>query len=192
MTRVPSLLLLFAVAALTSCERGGQGTTAKEPPTPQQQPAVQRNVSLFFETPQLVLGAEARTLPMPAAEGEAIHTLVAALLEGPRNPALASPFPEGVTLRAAYFLPDGTAIVDLGGEPFVDGWQTGAHAEWLAIQSVAHTLTRNLPKVRQVRFVVNGQPASTLGGHIWTARSIRPVESNMPNTRSVASEATSR
>lgn len=187
----PAALTGILVLLLVGCGGRSQGTTAKEPPNPEHQPAVQRDVTLFFESAEGVLQPESRRIAVSPQEAEAIGTLVGALISGPQNAALAGPFPEGVELRAAFFLPDGTAIVDLAGSPFSDGWQTGAHAEWLAIQSVARTLTGNLPKVRQVRFLVNGQPVSTLGGHILTSRAIRPVESRIPTGRSATEQAAS-
>ena len=181
----PQLLcLLLGALILAACGGGEAGSTAKEPPDPRSQPAVQKDVILFFESPALTLQPERRRLAISPQEAEAIGTLVGALLTGPASEGLASPFPEGVELRAAFFLPDGTAIVDLAGAPLLEGWQTGAHAEWLAIQSVAHTLTENLATVRHVRFLVNGQPAATLGGHVLTSRAIKPVESLIPNERS--------
>jgi spore germination protein GerM len=82
--------------------------------------------------------------------------------------------PAGIEIRATYLLPDGTAIVDLGGPLFATGWQTGAHAELMLAYSIVQTLTANLPSIRQVLLLVNGQPAETLGGHISLERALAP------------------
>lgn len=159
---------------LSACGDREQATTAKEPPNPRQKPGVDRAVALYFETADLTLAAEERVLTIPSTPAQAIETLVNGLIEGPRSPQLHPVFPAGVTLRAAFFLPQSTAVIDLSGEPLQRGWPGGAHGEWMAMQAVAHTLARNL-EVRQVRFLVDGQPAPTLGGHVAIKWGIRPA-----------------
>lgn len=171
------LLLTAAVLALLNgCGSEERATTAKEPPIPRQTPGVSRAVALYFEHPDLFLAAEERVLTIPANQAQAIETLVNGLIEGPRSPRLAPVFPAGVTLRAAFALPQEIAVIDLAGEPLLRGWPGGAHGEWMAMQAVAHTLARNL-KVREVRFLVNGQAAPTLGGHVAISWGIRPLAS---------------
>lgn len=187
------VVLLISLAAFTQgCNRSDQPTTAKEPPSPHQAPGVTRDVALYFETAELALGAEPRSLTLPSTPTQAVETIVEALIEGPRSPRLSAVFPPSVALRAAFVLPGGIAVIDLAGEPLQTGWPGGAHGEWIAIQAVAHTLSRNLPEVRQVRFLVDGQPAPTLGGHVAIKWGIRPDARLVSLPAGVAQPATSR
>ncbi len=62
--------------------------------------------------------------------------------------------------------PDGPllAVVNLTGA-FVSSHPSGLEAENLTLQSICGTLHANLPRVIQVRFLVDGQPRATLAGH---------------------------
>ena len=166
-------LLLCAGLLLSSC--GGDGEqAATSTTTAQAQKLTTRRVVLFYEGPQEKLVAEARELPLPETDALAIEPLLGALLQGPANAAVPRLLPEGVIVRAAYLLPEGTAVVDLGGAPLVEGWQTGSHGEMMAVYGMVHTLTSNLSQVKRVRFLLNGQPAETLAGHISIEHSLRP------------------
>jgi len=56
------------------------------------------------------------------------------------------------------------AIVNLRGT-FADHHPSGIEPESLTIQSILATLHANFPRIRQVRFLVDGQPRDTLNGH---------------------------
>jgi spore germination protein GerM len=45
----------------------------------------------------------------------------------------------------------------------------------MLVFSIVHTLTANLPAIRQVQILVNGQPAETLAGHVSIERPLRPT-----------------
>lgn len=82
------------------------------PPPPTPIPA--RLVSIWFETAEDGLfRGEAREVPAALDDVAFLRSLGAAVLAGPRHPALLRPFPEGWTLRAAYRLADGLAVLDL-------------------------------------------------------------------------------
>jgi spore germination protein GerM len=55
-------------------------------------------------------------------------------------------------------------VVNLTGS-FASSHPSGIEAEILTIQSIVATLHANLPRVTQVRFLVDGQPRPTLAGH---------------------------
>jgi spore germination protein GerM len=136
-----------------------------------------RNITLFYETDRLLLGPEQRTVQLPENESAAMPAVVRELVKGSANASVAKPFPPDVVVRGVYRLPDGTAIVDLGGNSLATGWSTGSHAELLALYSVVTTLTTNFPTVKQVRFLVNGQVSETFAGHIDLAHALRPSTS---------------
>jgi spore germination protein GerM len=129
-----------------------------------------REVRLYYESPDLLLVPEVRSLELPQDEAAAIGIVVSELLKGSANASVPRLFPADTALRAAYLLPGGNAIVDLGGPTIVTGWNTGSHAELMAIYSLVQTLTSDFTSVRRVRLLVNGQPAVTLAGHIDLTR----------------------
>ena len=56
------------------------------------------------------------------------------------------------------------AVVNLTGT-FANGHPSGLEVETLTILSICATLHANLPRVAEVRFLVDGQPRATLAGH---------------------------
>jgi hypothetical protein len=56
------------------------------------------------------------------------------------------------------------AVINLAGS-FVVNHPSGLETETLTVLSLCGTLHANLPRVTQVRFLVDGQPRSTLAGH---------------------------
>jgi len=135
-----------------------------------------RQVRLWYEGDSNRLSPSSSELPLPAVDGEALKPLLKALLEkaDENDP---KPVPDGIEVRATYLLPDGTAIVDLGGPLFAEGWKTGSDAEVMLVYSVVQTATDNLPTVKRVQILVNGQPSDTLAGHVSIEHPLRPISS---------------
>ena len=61
------------------------------------------------------------------------------------------------------------AVVNLSGS-FADSHPSGIETEMLTVLSICGTLHANLPRVTQVRFLVDGQPRATLAGHAGLTR----------------------
>lgn len=133
-----------------------------------------RQVSLYYESPDMVLVPETRNVALPGDPAAAIPVVVQELLKGPSNPSVPRLFPADAVVRAAYLLPDGNVLVDLGGETLTQGWSTGSHQELMAIYSLVQTVTSNFAEAKRVRILLNGAPAETLGGHISLAHSLAP------------------
>lgn len=155
--------------------------TAAIPPTPI--PA--RRVSLYFESPSDdQLHPEARDVPAALDDVAFLRSVAGAVMDGPRRPELVKPFPEGWSLRGAYLLREGIAVVDLSppplaapresGTPAGPRWPAGSHEEDTAIQALAVTLAKNLPAVTRVVLLVAGDAAETLGGHADLTHPIAP------------------
>ena len=136
-----------------------------------------RTVSLYYESPELLLAPERRDLPLPENPAAAIDLVLRELLKGSANAAVPKLLPPDTLLRGAYLLPDGTAFVDLGGPTLSQGWTTGSHQELMAIYSVVQTVTANFPEAKRVRMLVNGEPAETLAGHVSLSRALTPAPS---------------
>jgi Sporulation and spore germination len=71
--------------------------------------------------------------------------------------------PKSGNLKAAANGPE-LAVVNFTGS-FAAGHPSGLEAEDLTVESICGTLHANLPRVTQVRFLVDGQPRATLAGH---------------------------
>lgn len=172
------VLLTLAAACLlitTACHRKPKGTSAQDIALANK--VSSRAVSLFFESPDSTLAPESRTLPLPENEGAALGVVIKELLKGSANTAVPPLFPPGVELRASYLLPDGTAIIDLGGPALVSQWSMGTHGELMAVYGIVQTLCSNFTGVRRVRILVNGQPTETLAGHVEIDRPLVPLSS---------------
>jgi hypothetical protein len=167
--------------------------TAVVPPTPI--PA--RNVTLFFESTEGdgALHPEARDVPVATDDVAFLRALASGVVEGPRSADLVRPFPEGWTLRGAYLLRDGVAVLDVApprvpappeaagpaapehavpAPPATVKWQAGAHEEDTAVQALAVTVCKNMTGVTRVVLLVAGEPADTLAGHVDLTHPIAP------------------
>ena len=165
------LLLACLLLVVGSCRRESKPLNADLSVANKVAP---RTIALFYESPDMLLVPERRDVPLPENPAGAVPAVVRELLKGPANEAVPRLFPADAALRAAYFLPDGTVFVDLGGPTLTQGWSTGSHQELMAIYSLVQTIATNFPQTRRVRLLVNGVPAETLGGHVSLARSLAP------------------
>lgn len=136
-----------------------------------------RDVTLFFETPDMLLGREQRNLALPENPAGALSIVARELVKGSSNAAVPRIFPADTVVRGAFLLPDGTAFVDLGGPTLTQGWGTGSHQELMAVYSVVETVMTNFPEAKKVRILVNGEPAETLAGHVSLRRALTPMPS---------------
>lgn len=175
MRRILALsLVLLAVAGCRKTEKKLTSNLAKE------NKVAMRPVQLFYEGSDMRLAAEKREVALPENPAGAIPMVIRELLKGSVNEAVPRLFPEDTQLRAAYLLPDGTVLVDLGGDTLREGWSTGAHQELMAMYSVVQTVTANFPQARRVRFLVEGQMRETLGGHVALSRPVSVPRALVP------------
>ena len=163
-------LVLLALAA--ACRKEKRPLTAN---LAVENKVTMRTVKLYYESPDMLLVPERRSVGLPENPAGAMAEVMRELFKGPANPSVPRLFPADTVVRATYFLPDGTVLVDLGGPTISNGWGTGSHQELMAVQSVVYTVTANFTEAKRVRFLVNGGPAETLGGHVSLARSLSPA-----------------
>ncbi len=90
---------------------------------------------------------------LPATAGDSAATQTAAAQAG-ATPSTEDSAPSGPEL----------AVVDLTSS-FAANHPSGLETETLTILSICATLHANLPRITQVRFLVDGQPRATLAGH---------------------------
>jgi len=162
------------LSLLAGCERKGPVQAPSSPAPPPRTTLTSKPVQLFYEDDSMLLAPRIENVALPDSEGASIRPLLVALLAPAPAGSEPKPVPEGIEIRATYLLPDGTAIIDLGGPLFMAGWKCGSQAELMLAYSIIQTLTSNLPSIRQVQLLVNGQPAETLAGHVSIEHPLRP------------------
>jgi Sporulation and spore germination len=126
------------------------------------------------------------TLPLPQSSSARAQAVLGKLLDLYAAPNATHPVPGGAASIAQVFLLPATgsdstpfaptpaakepqtgpelAIVNLTGA-FAAGHPSGIETETLTVLSICATLHANLPRVTQVRFLVDGQPRANLAGH---------------------------
>jgi hypothetical protein len=97
------------------------------------------------------------THPVP---GGGVSVLQVFLLAAPE---IGAAKPSGAPSTAQQTGPQ-LAVVNLTGS-FTANHPAGIETETLTILSICGTLHANLPRITQVRFLVDGQPRATLAGH---------------------------
>lgn len=171
----PLLAALLFLPLLVGClERESDG----RPGTVSTQAANQvsaRPVILYFEGPSGRLAPERRELPLPRSDAASVRPLLDALLEGSANSSVPRLFPDETVIRGAFLLPEGTAVVDLGGKTIQEGWNAGSREEMLAAYAIVQTLVANFSQVRQVHILVGGEVVPTLAGHLDLTHPLRPL-----------------
>ena len=186
--------ILFAVLLLASAimgvalwqlrEHAHQRLLAGEDSAPTQAPAIapsQQATLLVARDADNSLLAQVQSLPLPQDPGAQARVILGKLLDLYAAPDAAHPVPGGANSIAQVFLlpaqatnsaaaekdsPTGPqlAVVNLTGA-FVATHPSGLETEDLTQLSICATLHANLPRVTQVRFLVDGQTRATLAGH---------------------------
>jgi len=121
--------------------------------------------TLFFVAEDgLSLAAVDADVPYGATTVEQARHLVAAQLQ-PAPAPYAQPLADGTTVRHIFLTEEGDAFVDLSREA-VANHRGGSLDELFAVYALVNTLTVNLPAVRHVQLLVEGQEVDTLAGHV--------------------------
>ncbi len=147
----------------------------------QQSPGQTQIITLYF--PSYADGkllSETRPLKLSSDNIKAIRQILLALVEGSHQ-GHGTALSPSTTIRAVFLTPDGTAIVDLSQEALAD-FEPGIESESLAIYSIVDSLCANIPQVKEVRFLVQGQEVQTLDGHIDLMGSFAPEPSLIAQT----------
>jgi len=148
------------------------------------------------------LQPQVESLPLPADPGARARALLVRLLGLYAAPGATHPVPGGVNPVGQVFLmpvpkaqaesgraaaapaADATAaqanspllaVVNLNSS-FLAGHPSGIETETLTVLSICGTLHANLPRVTEVRFLVDGQQHATLAGHADLTRTYLAAE----------------
>jgi Sporulation and spore germination len=187
-------------------ERAHQRLIVGEDSAPTQAPEVapEEQATLLAANDQdNSLLAQGQTMPLPQDPGSRARVILGRLLDLYAAPGAAHPVPGGASSIAQVFLlPAPSLVANASGakpaEPkpavaeagangpllavvnltpgFVAGHPSGIETEALTVLSICGTLHANLPRVTQVRFLVDGLPRATLAGHADLTRTYLAVD----------------
>lgn len=132
--------------------------------------AAARTITLYFANSDATkVVPEQRTIPGDIT-GEIV---LQELINGPTQPDLLATLPPGTRLLS-FGVKEGVAFVNFSQEA-LDNHIGGTAAELMLIYSVVASLTE-LPEVRAVQFMVEGNMGPALWGHIDTSMPLPPDE----------------
>ncbi len=118
------------------------------------------------------LVAESRPVKWAPAAADRVRQVLLALAEGPHQ-RLGHPLAASTDVRAVFLTLDGTAYVDLSSD-LLSGINPGIEAESLAVFSIVNSITTNIPSIKRVKILVQGQEVDTLEGHADLTETIAP------------------
>jgi hypothetical protein len=147
---------------------------------------------------------QVQSLPLPADSGARAHAILGRLLDLYAAEGSTHPVQGGATSLAQVFLlpasdvrpaaspgaqaraaagstasssANGPLLAVVNFTPnFAAGHPSGIETETLTLLSICGTLRANLPRVAEVRFLVDGQPRATLAGHADLTRTYLTAE----------------
>jgi sporulation and spore germination protein len=183
-------------------ERLVAGEDSAHTQAPQVAPAEQATLLVANDTDGSLL-AQVQSLPLPADPGARARAILGRLLDLYAAPGSNHPVDGGANSVAQVFLmpmpgessvgpgdaESGSAarvsgsaapgsllaVVNLAAG-FAAGHPSGIETETLTVLSICGTLHANLPRVTEVRFLVDGQPRATLAGHADLTRTYLAAE----------------
>lgn len=134
---------------------------------------LQQSATLYFPSFENgTLLEEKRPISWAESEPDRIRQVLLALIEGSHQGA-SRVLPAAASIRAVFLAPDGTAYLDFAGQSLAD-LSPGIASESLAVYAMVNSLAANIPAVKKVKIVVQGQQVETLGGHVDLTESFAP------------------
>lgn len=175
------LVVVLTMAFMAGCSLTGggdknivenEGNNSGTPPVNPQPTKEQVEITLYFSDDQaMYLKSEQRTVEKggkPMAE-----LLVSELIKGPDDKTLSKTIP-GEAKLISLEIADGVAFVNFSKEMKTKHWG-GSAGETMTVQSVVHTLVQ-LPEIKEVQFLIEGEKEEAIWGHGYTAEPIGPAK----------------
>ena len=106
---------------------------------------------------------ETRPISWAISDADRIRQVVLALIEGSHQ-GLTRALPPTASIRGVFITSEGTAILDLSKESFGE-FTSGIERESLLLDAVVNSIVVNVPRVKRLRVLVQGQNIDTLDGH---------------------------
>ena len=180
--RAASFILGLALALLAGgavwwflSGRGGGSRTQGEVPAAVGGPTEKVIFNVYFAADGGRLRGEPRELDVTEAPKDRIRKILAALLEGPKQPGLYPLFPKEVTLGSVQLSQDGTAYVDLRSETQPDPPASGSTEEMQRVYGIVNSIVLNVPQATHVVLLWNGFQRESFSGHLDMSR---PLEAD--------------
>jgi len=123
---------------------------------------------------------ESRSITWARGDADRVRQIVLALAEGSHQ-GYGRAFSASTTVRAVFLAADGTAYVDLSND-ILNDFEPGIQTETLAIYSIVNSITFNIPSVKRIRFLIQGQEAETLDGHADLTAAFTPDPARVYST----------
>jgi hypothetical protein len=111
-----------------------------------------------------VLKKEQFHVPLSHEPHARAKEVLSALIERYTQKPSPHPLAEGSSIKQVFLTDDGLCVVDLNAA-LAEGHRSGVMVEEMTIASMVETLELNVPAVRRVKFLVEGQERETLAGH---------------------------
>jgi len=127
-------------------------------------PRVKAKLFWLSDSDSSVLAPVTVELPLSSDPVLRSKQVLNTLLAGPVDVELRTLPPDAVLL-AFYILPDGMAIADFS-EALATSIPSGIASEQLAVDSMTRTLEANVPEVKRLKILIQGQEVETLAGHV--------------------------
>jgi spore germination protein GerM len=128
----------------------------------------------FADKNSLFLIAERRVLRHPEGPTNFSRKIVEALINGPSG-GYTRTIPQDTILRAVYITEDGICYVDVSAE-IKENHPGGVQSELLTLYSLVNSLILNIPEIKAVKILIDGNESMTLAGHIDVQD---PIKANM-------------
>ncbi len=134
---------------------------------------VKQVIALYFPADdESGLVTETREMSWAATDPDRVRQIVLALVEGPAK-THNRPLPPSTDIRAVFLTADGTVYLDFSNET-LKGFAPGIQSETLTVYSIVNSLAANIPAVKRVKILLQGQEAETLDGHVDLTESFVP------------------
>ncbi len=132
-----------------------------------------QTVTLYFPSEdESKLVAETRQMVWAANDPDRIRQILLALMEGSHE-GHGSILPPSTDLRAVFLTSRGAAYLDFSSN-FLGLISPGIGSETLTVYSIVDSLAVNIPTVKKVRILVQGQEVETLNGHVDLSEEFAP------------------
>jgi hypothetical protein len=156
-------------------EPTGTGGSETVPiPIPDDDTVRRLNVLVYFPTTAGDgLVGESHEIFLTSAPGDRAKQILADLISGPESAPALRALPPGTHLRQVYVLEHGTAYVDFSAD-LKQGMSGGSTEELFTVYAIVNSVALNIPEIRRVGILIEGQPVDTLNGHLDLRRPLPP------------------
>jgi hypothetical protein len=126
--------------------------------------APMRMVRLYFGArDHVALVGEDRAIQDPGGDERLVEAIVREVFKGSATGVCG--LSNATRVRAFYRAPDGTGYLDLSSE-FLSRWPQGDGYEWVSLAALVRSITENVPSIRCIQILVNGQVVDRTPGSI--------------------------